>query len=89
LDLFGAVWIQLPTADGTLSPSAISVRLPAGQRLLDLTGCRDDQSALLVLLDNDGSLGYDRWSTIEAPARTFTVPNNLTRVFVCWRNPAP
>ena len=89
LDLFGAVWIQVPASDAALSPSAISVRVPANQRLLDLTGCRDDQSALLVLLDNDGSLGYDRWSTIEAPARTFTVPNNLTRAFVCWRNPAP
>ncbi len=89
LDLFGAVWLQVPTGESATSPSAISVRVPANQRLVDLTGCRDDQSALLVLLDNDGSLGYDRWSTIEAPARTFTVPNNLTRAFVCWRNPAP
>ena len=89
LDLFGAVWLQLPTGDAALSPSAISVRVPANQRLLDLTGCRDDQSALLVLLDSDGSLGYARWSTIEAPTRTFTVPNNLTRAFICWRNLAP
>ncbi len=89
LDLFGAVWIQLPSGDSAFSPSAISVKVPANQKLLDLTGCRDEQSALLVLLDNDGSLGYSRWSSTEAPTRTFTVPNNLTRSFVCWRNPAP
>lgn len=85
LDLFGVVWIELPASGDT--PSAISVRVPARQTLVDFTGCRDEESALLVLLNRDGSLEYARWSGFEPVAARFTVPNNLTRAFICWRVP--
>lgn len=88
IDMFGAVWLEVEQdAGGRVSTSAISVRIPAGRELLDISGCRLEQSALLVLLSNDGSLNYARWASIEPIALTFTVPNNLKQIFTCWRNP--
>lgn len=87
LDLFGAVWIDLPLESP--GASALSARIPAQKRMLDLAGCRRDQSALLVLLNNDGSLEHDRWNVIEPLTPRYTVPNNLTRALLCWRTPQP
>jgi hypothetical protein len=67
--------------------SVFTVNIPADQTLLDLAGCRSEQSALLVLLNDDGSLESARWTGFEPIRGTFTVPNNLTRAFLCWRVP--
>ena len=85
--MFGAVWLEMGDATGGSGPSAISVRIPAGRQMQDIAGCRLEQSALLVLLNADGSLDYARWASIEPITPTFTVPNNLKQVFTCWRNP--
>jgi hypothetical protein len=91
IDMFGAVWLEVAsdsqTASTATAATAISVRIPAGRQLQDIAGCRQEQSALLVLLNNDGSLDYARWASIEPITPTFTVPNNLKMVFTCWRNP--
>jgi len=92
IDMFGAVWLEVSSASQVSSAqstnaTAISVRIPAGRQLQDIAGCRLEQSALLVLLNNDGSLDYARWASIEPITPTFTVPNNLKMVFTCWRNP--
>ncbi len=89
LDLFAAVWIELPPSEGAPDAAAISTTIPPRQTLLDLTGCRDDESALLVLLDDDSSLHYARWNVVQPPAAVFTLPNNLTDAFLCWRLPIP
>ncbi|MGL4651076.1 MAG: hypothetical protein ACRC1H_16845, partial [Caldilineaceae bacterium] len=90
LDLFGAVWIELG-GEGSEQPagtSVFTVNIPSDQALLDVAGCRSEQSALLALLNNDGSLEYARWTGFEPIRNTFTVPNNLTRAFLCWRVPS-
>jgi hypothetical protein len=90
LDLFGAVWVELGGSEGSgraTGTSVFTVNIPADQALLDLAGCRSEQSALLVLLNRDGSLDYARWTGFEPIRDTFTVPNNLTRAFLCWRVP--
>jgi hypothetical protein len=89
LDLFGAVWIQLPRAGQNEEPSAFSAGIPASRKLLDFAGCREQQSALLVLLNDDGSLDYARWNGFQPIQTAFTVPNNLTRATLCWRLPEP
>jgi hypothetical protein len=89
LDLFGSVWIQLPRAGQNEEPSAISASIPASRTLLDFAGCREQQSALLVLLNDDGSLDYARWNGFQPIQTAFTVPNNLTRATLCWRLPEP
>ncbi len=90
LDLFGAVWIELEGGAESGRPtgtSVFTVNIPADQALLDVVGCRSEESTLLVLLNEDGSLEYARWTGFEPVRNTFTVPNNLTRAFVCWRVP--
>lgn len=90
LDLFGAVWIELEEGaegDRPGGTSVFTVNIPGDQALLDVAGCRSDESTLLVLLNEDGSLEYARWTGFEPIRNTFTVPNNLTRAFTCWRVP--
>lgn len=87
IDMFGAVWIEVGGVERADTSSAISTRIPAGRQLQDIAGCREEQSALLVLLNADGSLEYARWASIEPITPTFTVPNNLKNAFTCWRNP--
>jgi hypothetical protein len=94
LDLFAAVWIELPPAEeggdgASTDAAAISATIPARQTLLDLTGCRTGESVLLVLLNEDDSLNHARWNVVQPPTAVFTLPNNLTRAYLCWRLPAP
>jgi len=91
-DLFGAVWIETgggEGADGNTGPSVFTVTIPADQTLVDMIGCRNEDRALLALLNTDRSMEYAGWSGSEPVRNPFTVPNNLTRAFLCWRVPSP
>jgi hypothetical protein len=86
LDRFGAVAVQLPPP-GSQSAGEIQVQsylLTEKQQLRDFAACRDGENVLLITQDADGNLQLARWDGVNPPVPMFALPENLSRVFVCW-----
>lgn len=87
LDRFGLVVLQAPIP-GAQNPEAaiISNHLLTDQKnLQDFSTCRRGSYALLLVRDASGNLELHRWDGSTAPEPLYSLPANLTRVFLCWR----
>lgn len=88
IDNFGAVRISISQGSPATSMApATSVLLGSEQQLLDVAACRNQPEALLAVANSDGSLEYWSWDGVQLPATEFVLPNNLTRIFMCWQTP--
>jgi hypothetical protein len=91
LDRFGVVAVQLPPP-GNQSAGEIAVQnylLTEQKQLRDFAACRDGQHALLIIQDAAGHLELARWDGVNPPQPLFGLPNNLSRVFLCWQALSP
>jgi len=89
LDRFGIVGIQLP-APGSQSAGQILTNnylLANQQELRDFSACRDGQTTLMVVKAADNTLQLVSWNRTDKPKPLFALPENLSRVFVCWQAP--
>lgn len=87
LDRFGAVAVQLPPP-GSQSAGEIQIQsylLTEKQQLRDFAACRDGENVLLIIQDPDGNLQLARWDGVNAPEPMYALPDNLSRVFLCWQ----
>jgi hypothetical protein len=86
LDPFGLTHLALTFDDVSVDPvsATISYRFPGGQRVLDVAGCRDGGSSLLVAEGAADVIELLAWDGQGDPIPLYGLPDILDRVLICW-----
>jgi hypothetical protein len=88
-DPFSLVQVDLAEQDGRSSVSVQTVPLPAQGSLRDYVACRFDQTALLMLEEDEESLLLLRWNASDGQSLRplFRLPTPFTQAHLCWQTP--
>ncbi len=88
-DPFSLVQVDLSEQDGRSSVNIRNAPLPAQGSLRDYVACRFDQTALLMLEEDEESLLLMRWNADDEQSlrSLFRLPTPFTQSHLCWQTP--